>query len=83
MGLWIELHCDVRNMEEHEPTGELRCWTHVNANEGVLVGNTGGDARWALRDLAARAKALGWKRTREGWQCPACVRVLAERKAQQ
>ena len=75
MSLWIELHCDIRDMSRTTATGELACWTHSNANEGLLTESTGNDARAAATLLAKRARAKGWRRTRNGWACPACAKT--------
>jgi len=37
-------------------------------------------AEAGIRELAAEAKALGWRRTGEGWTCPACQALMATRK---
>lgn len=79
MSLWIELHCDILDMDTKIPTGELACWTHRNASEGAVTGNSAEQVRATVRHLTARAKANGWTRTRAGWCCPHCATVAAQR----
>ena len=73
MSLWIELHCDARDMDRTLKTGELACWTCRNASEGALSGNTVNELRATVRHIKARAKANGWKKSQKGWSCPSCA----------
>ena len=79
MGLWIELHCDVKDMDHVGPDKCLACWTHRNANEAMLVEATAQAARAAVAALKQSARAKGWKPTGEGWTCPSCAARPAER----
>ena len=72
MSFWVELHCDVLDMERKGKTDELACWSHRNANEGALSGNSLNELRATVRWLKTLAKTKGWKNTRKGWSCPQC-----------
>lgn len=76
MGIWIELRCDARE----QPTGyapKERCFSAVNDGPSGMVDHRVASALSLLRRLEKDAKALGWKKTREGWVCPHCASVRA------
>ncbi len=82
MPVWMELRCDARSTPDAERReGDQRCWSHRNAGPMDLAADDQRSVLSVTRDLFAAAKAGGWKRTRDGWICPACVAATGRRAA--
>lgn len=68
MGTWIELRCEKRGDD---------CYSAVNNGPMDMAGDTIASVLDTLSILAKEARAAGWKKTREGWICPACAGQLS------
>ena len=74
MAFWIEMRCEGR-------TRNSACPSSRDAGPIMdLFDDSLGSAQAGLRELAAEARGLGWRRTREGWTCPACQDLMAAAK---
>ena len=74
MSYWLEILCDIR-IKGHNACHDAHCYSHRNANPGVMSGNTTALREGAVRALTIEAKAKGWRRTRKGWSCPGCQKA--------
>jgi hypothetical protein len=74
MAFWLEIHCDVRSDGPPDP-GRLDpfCWSEHGASPGILVSN--GHLMTGRRMLERDAVNDGWKKSKRGWECPACKQV--------
>jgi hypothetical protein len=45
-----------------------------------MAGDTKASILDTVRELEAEARKDGWKKTREGWVCPFCVKALNSAK---
>lgn len=79
MATWIELRCENRAYPSSEGRGLNvgdRCLSHDNAGPMEMAGDTRANILETVRELEAEARKDGWKKTREGWVCPFCVKAL-------
>jgi len=77
MGTWIEIRCENRSESSAEGRGINvgdRCYSHDNAGPMDMANDTRASVAETLRVLDEDAKSSGWKKTREGWICPFCVK---------
>lgn len=72
MPIWIEIRCSVFNLQG------LRCWSADNNGPMQASGEGKMSIRSTLVNLNTEAKRTGWRRTRDGWVCPACVKVFLD-----
>lgn len=70
MSVWIELHCDSLKTRH--------CYSNRNDNPVALSHNGQGSVKSVLKILHGLAKERGWKKTKTGWYCPACWKLLNE-----
>ena len=77
MSIWVEFRCERRLSAPANvsPTGVVgsRCWSHDNRGPMYMAADDQRSVLALLRELAREARAMGWKRTREGWVCPHCA----------
>lgn len=72
MGLWIELHCDVRR-EELNDHFEMRCDTLSGRKYPSSMFGSTADGRRAVARIRELALKHGFTRLRDGrWCCPGC-----------
>lgn len=72
MAVWMELRCERRGVSDTD------CWSNQNSGPMLMSGeDTQVSVARAARELFADAAAGKWKRTREGWICPACATAPA------
>lgn len=74
LAFWIEMRCEGR-------TRNSACPSSRDAGPIMdLFDDSLRSAQTGIRELVEEAKALGWRRTREGWTCPACQALMATGK---
>lgn len=71
MAFWIEMRCEGRMRNSACPSSR-----DAGPIMDLFVDSLR-SAQAGLRELAAEARGLGWRRTREGWTCPACRALMA------
>ncbi len=73
MGIWIEIHCDVR-LEGNHPKNILRprCLSAENTNPMGMSANNQANVLRLMRDLGEEAKKIGWAKVGGQWACPGC-----------
>lgn len=72
MSFWIELHCDSQSAGP-DPCGGPSCLSMNGNSPGHLMLNATSLSRGASL-LIQEVRTAGWKFTRQGWVCPACVK---------
>lgn len=83
MATWIEIRCENRTDPSSEGRGLKvgdRCLSHDNSGPMDMAGDTRASILDTVRELEAEARNDGWKKTREGWVCPFCVKALNSAK---
>jgi hypothetical protein len=76
MGLWVELHCDVR--AEGMIGFNARCSSDRNDNPAAMFASTA-DGRRVVARVRELARTAGFRRLRDGrWTCPGCWLTIDE-----
>lgn len=71
MGLWVELHCDVRR-EGSTPGLRPICEGNAGEHPGTMFSNAADGRRMAAR-VKEFARTAGYTRLKDGrWCCPGC-----------
>lgn len=77
--IWMEFRCENRtNPDRPQAQFGPRCWSDTNTGPMDGTGaDTQADVLATYRDLCNDAIKAGWKRRKDGWTCPDCVKALA------
>lgn len=67
MATWIEFRCEMRSRTTTD------CWSHSNSGPMGLACDDLASIKALLADLRREAIGTGWRRTKDGWVCPACA----------
>lgn len=73
MSTWLELRCERRVGADSALRGSRRCWSHDNAGPAGMAHDNAKSVARVFASIGRGATKAGWKRTREGWVCPACI----------
>jgi hypothetical protein len=76
--IWMEFRCENRtNPERPQERFGPRCWSDTNYGpmDGTAV-DTQADVLATLKGLCADAVKSGWRRRKDGWTCPDCMRTM-------
>jgi hypothetical protein len=68
MATWIELRCERRGRNNS------KCHSNVNSGPMDLSADTRRAVIETLRDIERDAIKGGWRKLRDGWVCPACLK---------
>lgn len=71
MATWMEIRCERRG--SGKPHGPERCLSDDNAGPMEMADDTRESVLTVLKLINDQARESGWKKTREGWVCPACT----------
>ncbi|MEM8519477.1 hypothetical protein [Janthinobacterium sp. CAN_S7] len=74
MAIWMEVRCETRGDGR---SGETRCWSDDNSGPAGMAADDQRSVLEVLREMQIEARRAGWKRTRDGWMCPACIKHAA------
>lgn len=79
MATWIEFRCENRTEPSSEGRGINvgdRCLSHDNVGPMDTANDSRVSILETIRFLEKEARDGGWKKTREGWICPFCVKAM-------
>lgn len=73
MGLWVELHCDVRSEGLRSSDFTMRCDAMSGRNYPSAMFGSGADGRRVVARVKALAREHGFTKLKDGrWCCPGC-----------
>lgn len=73
MGIFMELRCEGRGDGRDKYSG-TRCISDDNNGPHSFCDDTLKSTSIGWRDIQAEAKADGWKKLKDGWVCPNCLK---------
>lgn len=71
MAIWMEIRCEKRGDGR---TDKTRCWSDDNSGPTGMAADDQRSVVDVLREMQIEARRANWKRTRDGWVCPACIK---------
>lgn len=73
MGMWMEIHCDVRkDGQDPRDITISRCYSNRGDTEMGMAHNTKASVEANRKILEKSAIKRGWKKTKGDWACPGC-----------
>jgi hypothetical protein len=76
MATWLELRCENRSTKSADGPEGRRCWSDDNIGPMEMASDNRESLLETVRQIEQDARAMGWKKTRDGWVCPYCLGKL-------
>lgn len=73
MAIFMELRCELRGDGRWEHSG-TRCWSDDNDGPHSFGSDSKKSAADCYGEIVKQAKECGWKKRKEGWVCPNCLK---------
>lgn len=73
MGIFMELRCELRGEGLPESSG-VRCWSDDNEGPMAHGFSSKKGAADCYGEIVRQAKEAGWKKKKDGWVCPNCLK---------